>query len=84
MQNNLFAAAAATLTFKLRALSFKAILRQDSKWFYHESFAVLKDFIFQLNSLTRKRTVYVACHSSLVKPTHRSNSDWEFDVELER
>lgn len=34
IQNYMFSAAAANLTAKLRSLSFKAILRQDSKFFY--------------------------------------------------
>lgn len=38
-QNYLFAASAATLTARLRSLSFKAILRQDSK---HTSFFMLR------------------------------------------
>jgi ATP-binding cassette subfamily B (MDR/TAP) protein 1 len=33
IQNSLFASAAAKLTAKLRSLSFKAILRQDSLYF---------------------------------------------------
>lgn len=33
MQNYLFASAAATLTAKLRSLSFRAMLRQDSQFF---------------------------------------------------
>ena len=34
-QNYLFAGAAATLTARLRSLSFKAMLRQDSKTIHH-------------------------------------------------
>jgi hypothetical protein len=34
-QNYLFSASAASLTHKLRSLSFRAILRQDSKHIFH-------------------------------------------------
>ena len=44
LQNYYFAAAAAQLTYKLRSLSFKAILRQDSECLI--SFAFLYDYVY--------------------------------------
>jgi hypothetical protein len=60
VQNYMFASAAATLTAKIRSLSFRAILRQDSECsgygcaIRHQ--IVQFSAFFQLNTLTRMRT----------------------------
>jgi len=58
LQNFLFADAAAALTFRLRALSFTAMLRQDSKP-YLSLFVYSVFTLSQLSTLTKKRTAYV-------------------------
>jgi hypothetical protein len=62
VQNYMFAAAAATLTAKLRSLSFRAILRQDSESLQNVCIAIgLSNSLapLQSNSLTRMRTALV-------------------------
>ena len=57
VQYYMFASAAATLTAKIRSLSFRAILRQDSECScYMLSKIVQFSTFFQLNTLIRMRT----------------------------
>jgi len=46
VQNYTFGAAAANLTHKLRSLSFKAVLRQDSKWSFLGGGRAMSDDVF--------------------------------------
>ena len=58
-QNYLFASAAASLTSKLRSLSFRAILRQDSMLFPGFHVVSCSISFFQSNTLIETRTVCV-------------------------
>jgi ATP-binding cassette subfamily B (MDR/TAP) protein 1 len=45
VQNYMFSSAAATLTFKIRSLSFRAILRQDSECYAFQIYHQIVQFL---------------------------------------
>jgi hypothetical protein len=85
MQNYLFTIAAANLTSKLRSLSFKAILRQDSELSILLPSDMLSTCVVEFFDKEENNVCcFPVCISVSMQWTEMLNSDWKVDIEVER